>query len=266
MLDEVELCSCSVQAAKFLKSSDRIVFCGTQPNGLSQLSIMRSTTNVKACVEGTFTYTGVCNNSLEVCELRNGLVIACANNGSNGEGNVVLCNMRSDCMGYSELNDISEALETLAYAPGSESCISALAFDEYNSILAHGKDNGLVICNDLTTGQITHQFNTDCSGVVNLSYKHASTLICTTRSSQYRMKVFDLRMADTQVIQVCNVPKHEVNSLDGYYTSLRAHKLNDTILVGTNTGDVLLWDMREVARPTANYANVHTDKGMIEYM
>lgn len=259
MLEEIDLFPCAVQSARFMKSKDRIAICGTQLNNLSQLSITRHIDGV-ATMEACHTFNGSCN-SLEVCEMRNGMLLGCAVNHARGIGSVVLCSVKSDQMGYSELSSISDGLEC---SPEVQSCTSDLAFDEYNCTLAQGKDDGSIILNDLTTGQILSRFSCDNTGVVTLCYKHAATLVVSSQSAQSRLKVFDLRMAKPEIVQVLDCAAKGMGTGDssdgGIYTAVRPHKLNETIACGTASGALLLWDLRNSAVPLAQRTGVHSDK------
>jgi WD40 repeat protein len=257
-LEEVDLFPCAVQTAKFMKSKDRVAICGNQLNNLSQISITRHVDGV-ATMEACHTFSGTCN-SLEVCEMRNGIVLGCAGNSANGVGTVVLCSVKSDQMGYSELSCISEGLECF---PEVQSCTSGLAFDEYHCTLAQGKDDGSIILNDLTTGQIVSRFSCDSTGVVTLCYKHAATLVVSSQSAQNRLKIFDLRISKPEIISVIDSSFQGAESTDpvgGIYTAVKPHKLNETIACGTAAGDLLLWDMRNISAATAVRTNVHGDK------
>jgi len=259
MLEEIDLLPCAVQSAKFMKSKDRIAFCGTQLNNLSQMSISRHVDGV-ATIEACHTFSGSCN-SLEVCEARNGIVLGCAGNNADGVGSVVLCSVKSDQMGYSELSCISEYLEC---STGTQSCTSDLTFDEYHCTLAQGTDDGSIILNDLATGQLMSRFSCDSAGVVTMCYKHAATLVVTSQSAQTRLRIFDLRSSKPEVIQLIDSSfeggRDITNPTGGVYTAVRPHKLNETIACGTASGDLMLWDMRNPSAPHARRSGIHSDK------
>ena len=260
MVEEVDLFPCAIQEAKFLKSQDRIVFCGNQLNSLSQITVVRHTEG-KSVVETTCSLRGSAY-CLEVCSLRDGMLLACGLNSGNGEGSIVLCNVRHDGMGYADIEVIPDGMETLMPLSPIQSSLASLAFDEYNHVLAQGRDNGVIMCNDLSTGQLIHQFKSDSTGIATLSYKHAATLICTTRSLQCPMKIYDLRMSNPEVYRVFKTDATDRTQLDAYYTAVCSHKINETVACGSSKGDILTWDLRSSGDVAASRADgVHCDKG-----
>ena len=288
ILNEIDLFPCSIQTAKFLKSKDRIAYCGNQLNNISQVSITKHVDNV-ACIEASYTFDGYCDD-LSICELHNGIVLATIQNNENGYGNLILCTARSDPMGYSEINYIGDNIlqvqqiaselinnndmhtnEALSYC----SYINTLAFDDYNHTLAFGNDHGSIVLNDMNTGQITNLFRGDSSGIVKLNYQYASTLISTSHSTQNVMSIWDVRLANSKVTSIANYPtvKDKKNSLnpnlkpnpklhlDHYYTAVDTHVMNNMIVCGTACGDVVCWDIRNTTKHVARFDGVHSDKG-----
>lgn len=284
ILDEIDQFPCSIQTAKFLKSKDRIAYCGNQLNDIAQVSIARHVDDVTS-IEASYTFDGHCDD-MSICELHNGIVLATTQNNENGFGNLILCTARSDPMGYSEINFIGDDVlqiqqiaselmnkndlnntEALCYC----SYINTLAFDDYNHILALGNDHGSIVLNDMNTGQITNQFIGDSSGIVKLGYQHASTLISTSHSTGNGMSIWDVRIANSKVTAV-NYPLEtkfyleEASPrvhLDRYYSSIDVHALNNTIVCGTAAGDIVLWDHRNTSKPVSRFDGIHSDIGKI---
>lgn len=261
-LKEIDLFSCSIQKSKFLKSKDKIIYCGNQLNNISQLSIIRCIDNI-ATIESSVNYMGNCND-LSICETRNEIIIASNQNNINNINNLVLYKLRNDINNYYELINISEELENILDKKILMSNISSIAFDEYNNILTHSKDNGTIILNDLITGKLLYNFNINNDIINNICYKHANTLIVSTHSPQYRVKIFDLRShkPDILILNDLNNNNNNFNKYKHIYTAITPHKLNETLACGTIGGDLILWDLRNTGKILSSQFNIHNDKSI----